>query len=83
METLASMYNMIRRTREVLFTYCETLGFGGPLVPKWQIDARPGGDLMQYNPPIRISFGLVNAYLLRGDKGDVLIDTGLPWPVRN
>lgn len=48
------------------------------MVPKWQIDVRPGGDHMQYNPPIRISFGLVNAYLLRGQKGDVLIDTGLP-----
>lgn len=33
---------------------------------------------MQCSSPIRISFGLVNAYLLRGEKGDVLIDTGLP-----
>lgn len=28
--------------------------------------------------PIRISFGLVNAYLLHGERGDILIDTGLP-----
>jgi hydroxyacylglutathione hydrolase len=33
---------------------------------------------MPYSPPIRISFGIVNAYLLKGTKGDVLIDTGLP-----
>lgn len=33
---------------------------------------------MAHIRPIRIPFGLVNAYLLRGAHGDVLIDTGLP-----
>jgi glyoxylase-like metal-dependent hydrolase (beta-lactamase superfamily II) len=33
---------------------------------------------MPHQPPLRLAFGVVNAYLLPGDRGDVLVDTGLP-----
>lgn len=33
---------------------------------------------MQSHSPVRLPFGLVNAFLIRGPQGDILIDTGLP-----